>query len=81
MYWRAVSNELAQLNVIHDDISVGIVVHIDAQGFGKIFPGTVEIVNHLNKRRRSICGTKWHNCVSPLDGVGPLECQFLLQFG
>ena len=41
---------------------------------------TVEIIDHMYESHGAIGRLKWHYCVSPLDSISALECQFLLQF-
>ena len=63
-------------DVINDDACIGVVVNGDAVRFCQFLPNTIDVVDKVDKGCRAISWPEWHDGVSPLDRVNPLECQF-----
>jgi hypothetical protein len=59
-------------NVIDDNPCVGVITDVDCVSGGKRLPLAVNIINKIDKRSRAISWAKRHNCVCPLDCIGPL---------
>ncbi len=62
-------------DIIHNDVDVCAFVDDDVMLAGKVFPGTVHIVDEGDKLRRAIDWSKRHAVVGSLGGIWPRKKQ------
>ncbi len=65
-------------NVVNDDFCDRIVIYDKTWLLGKRFPLAVDIVNEIDKHRRSVHWSKGHDGMCPLDGILALEGKLFL---
>jgi hypothetical protein len=56
-------------DIVNNDPSVSIKTHFDTAASGNHLPGAIDILHHNDKDWRTIDRAKWHDIVSPLDGI------------
>ncbi len=61
-------------NVVNNGFGICIVINDKIWLLGKGFPLAVNGVNESDKQCWSVCWSKWHDDMCPLDGIWALEC-------
>ncbi len=75
---RALERPKPADDIIHDDVSVGVVVDCQVILLGELLPNAVDVMDKINEGCWPIGWSKWHYCVRPFDGIHPLKCKLLL---
>ncbi len=65
-------------DIVDNDAHVCLLVDGNTAGCSECLPLTINVVDEIDKSGRSICRSKWHNCISPFDGIGALKGKLLL---